>query len=75
MRSNDLLIRGLERLVTESHGDLLERVAGRFDVIRPCQNGRGQTEARNDEIEVSADTSKGVRRDHTNDEVEDLRKR
>lgn len=72
MRSHDLIVTGLERFVTESHCYLFKSVACGFDVIRPGQDGGGQTETRDDEVEVPANPRKSIWRDHADDEVEDL---
>lgn len=57
---DNFLIAIRERLISERDRDLLESTSGSLHVVEVTQTRREKTEARNDNVEIPADSSERV---------------
>lgn len=56
-----LIIAISEGFITERNRNLLEGVVRGLNIVEVCQSCREKTKTRDDEVEVAANASKGVR--------------
>jgi len=68
---DNFLVTIRKRLVSECDRNLLESTPSRFHIVEVTQTRGEKTEARNDNVEVPANASECIWRDHSDDEVED----